>query len=115
MTILQIPVADVMAWLLASAFAGAGVFNASGGAAVQAGFIRWGYPAWWNFVTAAVELLGAGLIILPETRILGLALEAMVLIAAIATVMRHRDYKHLPPAVALAALLGIELGLLIAH
>jgi hypothetical protein len=43
MTILEIPVASAMAWLLAFAFAGAGLFNAIGGAAVQAGFIRWGY------------------------------------------------------------------------
>ena len=55
MTILQIQVASAMAWLLA--FAGAGLFNAIGGAAVQAEFIRWGYPAWWNFVTAAIEAL----------------------------------------------------------
>ena len=43
MTILEIPVASAMAWLLAFAFASAGLFNAIGGAAVQAGFIRWGY------------------------------------------------------------------------
>jgi hypothetical protein len=36
MTILQIPVASAMAWLRAFAFAGAGLFNAIGGAAVQA-------------------------------------------------------------------------------
>jgi hypothetical protein len=55
MTILQIPIASAMAWLLAFAFAGAGLFNAIGGAAVQAQFLRWGYPAWWNLVTAALE------------------------------------------------------------
>jgi hypothetical protein len=115
MTILQIPVASAMAWLLAFAFAGAGLFNAFGGAAVQAGFIRWGYPAWWNFVTAAFEVLGAALIVLPETRIWGLALGAMVMIAAIATVTWRREYKHLPPAVALAALIVIELALVVVH
>ena len=41
MTILQIPVASAMAWLLAFAFAGAGLFNAIGGAVVQAQFLRW--------------------------------------------------------------------------
>ena len=86
---------------------------AIGGAAVQAGFIRWGYPAWWNFVTAAFEVLGAALIVLPETRIWGLALGAMVMIAAIATVTWRREYMHLPPAVALAALIGIELALVV--
>ena len=113
MTIFQIPVASAMAWLLAFAFAGAGLFNAIGGAAVQAQFQRWGYPAWWNFITAALELLSAALIVLPETRIWGLALAATVLIAAIATVTRLRDYKHLPPGLALAALTGIELALVL--
>ena len=113
MTIPGIPVA--MAWLLAVALAGAGLFNAIGGAAVQAEFIRWGYPAWWNFVTAALEMLSAALIVLPETRIWGLALGAMVLIAAIATVTWRREYKHLPPSVALVALVGIELALVVVH
>ena len=113
MTILEIPVARAMAWLLAFAFAGAGLFNAIGGADVQAGFIRWGYPACWNFVTAAFEVLGAALIVLPETRIWGLALGAMVLIAAVSTVTWHREYEHLPPGVALAALTGIELALVL--
>ncbi len=111
MTILGIPLASAMAWLLAFAFAGAGSFNAIGGAAARAEFIRWGYPAWWNFVTAALEVLGAALIVFPETRIWGLALVAMVMIAAIVTVIWRREYKHLPPAVALATLIGIELAL----
>jgi hypothetical protein len=115
MTILQIPVASALAWLLAFAFAGAGLFNAIGGAAVQAGFIRWGYPAWWNFVTAALEVLSAVLIVLPETRIWGLALGAMVVIAAIATVTWRGEYMHLPPGVVLVALIGIELALVAVH
>ena len=113
MTIFQIPVASAMAWLLAFAFAGAGLFNAMGGAVAQAQFLRWGYPAWWNFITAALELLSAALIVVPETRIWGLALATMVLIAAIATVTRLREYKHLPPGLALAALTGIELALVL--
>jgi len=115
MTILQIPVASAMALLLAFAFGGAGLFNAIGGAAVQAQFLRWGYPAWWNLVTAAFEVLGAALIVVPETRIWGLALGAVVMIAAIATVIWRGEYRHLPPGVALAALLGVELALVVVH
>ena len=115
MTIPGIQVASAMAWLLPIAFAGAGIFNAIGGETVQAEFVRWGYPAWWNFVTAALEILSAALIVLPETRIWGLALGAMVLIAAIATVTWRREYMHLPPGVALVALVGIELALVVVH
>jgi len=114
MTILHIPVTSAMAWLLAFAFAGAGLFNAIGGAAVQSKFVRWGYPAWWNFVTAGLEALGAALIIVPETRIWGLTLMAMVLIAAMVTVAWRREYSELLPGAALAALTGIEWALVVA-
>jgi hypothetical protein len=102
-----------MAWLLAVALAGAGLFNAVGGEAVKAEFVRWGYPAWWNLVTAAIEGLGAVLIVVPGTRMWGLALGAMVMITALATIIWCREYKHLAPAVALAALIGIELMLVV--
>jgi hypothetical protein len=115
MTILQIPVADLMAWLLALAFTGAGIFNAMGGEAARAEFVRWGYPAWWNVVTAGIEGLAAALMVFPETRIWGLALAAIVLIAAIATVLWRREYKHVPPGVVLAALVGVELALLVKY
>jgi len=59
MSILQIPIASAIAWLLAFGFTGAGIFNAMGGAVVQAQFLRRGYPAWWNFITAALETLSA--------------------------------------------------------
>jgi hypothetical protein len=115
MTIFQLSIANLIAWLLAVAFIGAGLFNAVGGAAVRAQFQRWGYPAWWNLVTAAFDGLGGALIFLPETRSWGLALGTMVLIAAIATVLWRREYRHLPPGVALAALIGIELALAVVH
>jgi hypothetical protein len=103
MAILQTRIATAMAWLLAFAFTGAGLFNALGGAVAQAQFLRWGYPAWWNFITAALETLSAALIVLPETRIWGLTLAAMVLIAAVSTVTWHQEYQHLPPSVVLVS------------
>jgi hypothetical protein len=78
---------------------------------VRAEFVRWGYPAWWNLVTAACEGLAAALIVLPGTRVWGLALGALVLLAAIATVTWRRDYRHLTPGVALAALTAVDLAL----
>jgi hypothetical protein len=115
MSIFHVSVVNVVAWLLALAFTGAGIGNAAGGAAIQAQFQRWGYPAWWNFMTAALELLDAVLIVFPETRIFGLALGAMVMIAATATVIRRREYKHLPPCVVFVVLIGINLALLAVH
>ena len=106
---------NVVAWLLALAFIGAGIGNAAGGAAIQAQFQRWGYPAWWNFVTAALEIFDAVLIVLPETRIFGLALGAALVIAATGTVLWRREYKHVLPCVAFIALVGIEVALFVPH
>jgi hypothetical protein len=62
-------------------------------------------------VTAALEVPDAVLIVLPETRLFGLALGAVVMIAATATVIWRREYKHLPPCVVFIALVGINLAL----
>lgn len=115
MTIFQIPVSSAIAGLLTFAFTGAGLFNAIGGAAVQAKFVRWGYPVWWNFVTAAVEILCAALVAVAQTRVWGLAIGALVLIAAIATLVWRRDYKELAPGMAFTALIAIELTLVVVH
>jgi hypothetical protein len=115
MPIFQISTINVAAWLLALAFTGAGIGNAAGGAAIQAQFQRWGYPAWWNFVAAALELFDAALIVFPETRIFGLALGAVVMIAATGTVLWRREYKHLLPCVVFIALIGIEVALFVQH
>jgi hypothetical protein len=51
------------------------------------------------------------LLFFPTARLLGSALGAMVLIVAIATLVRHREWGHPPPGLALAALSGVELAL----
>jgi hypothetical protein len=98
---------SVATWLLVAAFCGAGVFNAIGTQATQSGFVRWGYPRWWCRVTGALEIATAILIAFPPTRGLGLLLGAVVIGAAVLTVLRHRDFPHLAPLGFFAALLLI--------
>jgi uncharacterized membrane protein YphA (DoxX/SURF4 family) len=105
--IFQISEVNIVAWVLALAFIGAGIGNAAGGAAIQAQFQRWGYPAWWNFVTAGLEIFDAVLIVFPATRLFGLALGAAVMIAATGTVIWRREYRHLPPCMVFIALIGV--------
>ena len=81
--------ATFLTWILAAAFAGAGLFNAIGTEATQASFVRWGYPAWWCRITGALEIVIAGLIAVPATHAIGLLVGAVVIAAAIATVARH--------------------------
>ena len=84
-------------WLLGAAFFGAGVFNAIGAPATKRDFARWGYPPWWNLLTGGLEILCAALIALPVSRTAGLALGAVIVAAAVFTVLRHLDYSHLVP------------------
>jgi hypothetical protein len=99
----------VSIWLLVAAFFGAGLFNAISTPGTQSDFARWGYPRWWSLVTGGLEIMSAVLIALPASRIVGLALGAVIITAAVITVLRHRDFSHLVPLgvfVALIALAG---------
>jgi uncharacterized membrane protein YphA (DoxX/SURF4 family) len=100
----------VSAWLLVAGFLGAGLFNVAGTRATRDEFIAWGYPAWWCWVTGGLEILTAALIAVPLMRSAGIVLGALVILAAVATPLRHRAYAHLPPAVAFLA--GIALVVL---
>ena len=95
----------VSIWLLVAGLFGAGLFNAIGMAATQGDFARWGYPRWWGRFTGGLELVSAVLIAFPATRIVGLALAAAIIAAAVLTVLRHRDFSHLAP-------LGVFIGLI---
>jgi hypothetical protein len=84
-------------WLLVAGFFGAGLFNAIGTPATQSDFARWGYPRWWSRFTGGLEIMSAVLIALAVGRIVGLALGAIIIAAAILTVLRHREFSHLVP------------------
>ncbi|HEY2532177.1 MAG TPA: DoxX family protein [Xanthobacteraceae bacterium] len=94
-------------WLLVAAFFGAGVFNAIGTQATKSDYARWGYPSWWNLVTGGLEILSAFLIAVPASRSVGLALGAVIIAAAVLTVLRHRDFSHLAPLSVFVALIAL--------
>jgi DoxX-like family len=94
-------------WLLVAAFFGAGVFNAIGAQGTQNDFARWGYPRWWSFFTGGLEIASAVLIALPASRNVGLALGAVIIAAAVMTVLRHRDLSHLVPLGVFVALIAL--------
>ncbi len=113
MTLFGISVATLLACLLALAFLGAGIVNASGSAAIRSDFERWGYPRGWNLVTGGLEVLVAGLIAIPAARVGGLILGAAICIVAIVTVVRLSDYGHLAPSIVLTALSVLNVALLV--
>jgi hypothetical protein len=98
-------------WFLVAGFFGAGLFNAIGTPATQSDFVRWGYPPWWSRLTGALEMVSAVLIAFPVSRGAGLLLGAVIVAAAVLTVLRHHEFRHLVPLsvfVVLLALAGIS-------
>ena len=93
----------------ALAFLGAGVANALNVGDAAASFRRWGFPNGFRFLVAALEV-GGGLASLSlSTRAAALALLGAVIIAAIATLVRHRSgWGHLAPALGFAMLLVLD-------
>ena len=98
-------------WLLVAAFFGAGAFNAIGTSATRSGFARWGYPGWWRHLTGGLEIVSAALIALPASRLAGLALGAVIIAAAMITVLRHRDFSHLAPLGVFVGLIAVAVAL----
>jgi hypothetical protein len=61
---------------------------------------RWGYPDWFHFVSGGLELLVALTLPATVTRPFGVALGCAIMLAAIATVIRHREsHRAVPPFV----------------
>jgi len=57
-------------------------------------YCRWGYPDWFHFVSGSLELAVALLLLKNVTRPFGVALGSSIMLVAIATVVRHREYRR---------------------
>lgn len=86
------------------------VVNGTASPAVRQDFVTWGYPAWFPYVTAALELATAVLLFVRRSRILGAALGAAVMSAAAFTLITHGEYQHALPPIAVLALCLIVAG-----
>jgi hypothetical protein len=93
--------------LLVAGLFGAGLYNAIGASATQSSFVRWDYPRWWGSLTGGLEMVSAVLIALPASRVVGLALGAAIILAAVLTVLRHREFSHLVPLGVFATLMAL--------
>jgi membrane-bound metal-dependent hydrolase YbcI (DUF457 family) len=54
-----------------------------------------------------LEMMSAVLIALPAGRIVGLALGAIIIAAAVLTVLRHREFSHLVPLGAFVTVIAL--------
>lgn len=72
----------VLSGLLTLAFLGAGGAKLSGAEQMVQNFARMGLPTWFLYVTGAIEVLAAILVLIPKTRAFGAALLVPTMIGA---------------------------------
>ena len=89
---------------LGFAMIGAGAVNFIGPRSVRDSFARWGYPAGFHRVTGGLEAAAGLLLLIPGTSRAGAMGSVVILLAAVMTLIGHRDWIHLPGAVVLTAL-----------
>ena len=82
---------------------GAGLVNFVGPRSVRDSFVRWGYPAGFHRVIGGLEVITGLLLLIPATSRAGAIGSVVILVAAVITLIRHRDWGHLPGAVVLTA------------
>lgn len=100
-------VATIICYALALFFLVGAAVNLIGPSAFREAYARWGYPAGFRFITAALELLAAILLIMPGMALFGALLGAAIMLAAVLTIVLHREWSQVPPPlVALVACLA---------
>ncbi len=82
---------------------GAGAVNFIGPHSVRDSFARWGYRAGFHRVTGGLEVAVGLLLLIPVTSRAGAIGSVVILLAAVITLIRHRDWGHLPGALVLTA------------
>ena len=83
----------------------AGLVNLAGPAGLREGYARWGYPDRFHLVTGALELAAGVAIVIASLRLAGIILAGLITAAAIATLVRHREWSHLPPSMILMVII----------
>jgi hypothetical protein len=95
---------QVLALALAAFFVVGSLTNIFAPLSIYEEYLHWGYPRWFHFVTGSLELASAVLLARPQTCLWGSALGCTVMLAALATVTLHGEYRHAPAPLVVAAL-----------
>lgn len=98
--------ADSLALTLATAFAVSAALNLAAPKFVRRLYERWAYPRGFYYVVGVAQTFTALFLFLPETRIWGGVLGAMVLFVTVISLLNHRKYLYAVPAILLMVALA---------
>jgi uncharacterized membrane protein YphA (DoxX/SURF4 family) len=82
---------------------GTGGVNFAGPSLARQNFALWGYPAGFHRVAGSVGVVIGLLLLIPLTSRVGAIASAFFMLVAVATLIRSRDWGHLPVAAILMA------------
>lgn len=88
-------ISTIILWIVIAAFALIGVLHLIGGDSIKAAYRTWNYPKQFHLVTGVLEAIAAGLLAMPQTRLIGICLGTAICLAAIVTLLWHRQFSHL--------------------
>jgi hypothetical protein len=91
--------ADSLALVLAALFAAAGVLHLAAPRFLRSAYRRWQFASGFYYVVGIAQSLAALFLIVPQTRIWGGILAAMILFVAVVSLLNHRKYLYAVPAI----------------
>jgi len=92
-------IGDFLALVLTALFSTAAALNFAAPDFVRRAYQRWSFPRGFHYVVGLAQALAALFLGVPETRIWGGILGAMVLFATTISLLNHRKYLYAVPAI----------------
>jgi uncharacterized membrane protein YphA (DoxX/SURF4 family) len=86
----------ILSGLVAAMMLFAGGSKLAGAPEQVKGFAAMGFPAWFLYVTGAIEVGGAILLLIPKTAVFGVLLLGATMIGATISVLKMGDVGHAP-------------------
>jgi hypothetical protein len=91
--------ANILAVTLAALFGVAGALHLAAPPPLRRAYRRWQFAPGFYYVAGIAQALAALFLIVPQTRIWGCILAAMILFVAVVSLLNHRKYLYAVPAI----------------
>jgi len=92
-------VAGLFAQVLATLFGAAAILNLAAPGFVRRAYQRWSFPRGFYYVVGLAQALTTLFLAVPQTRIWGGILGAMILFVTVVSLLNHRKYVYAVPAI----------------